>query len=112
MPQLQSHAWHEELLVGSHPVGTSILLVMSCARRRGTHNIAVRRRYLNLFRGIIPPLGGTIDLSPILAFITLDVRNVCMQPPRQCCVLLSARTWQMDKASRLSRTLKNAGHIP
>jgi YggT family protein len=29
--------------------------------------------YLNLFRGIIPPLGGTIDLSPILAFITLDV---------------------------------------
>jgi YGGT family len=32
-------------------------------------------RYLNLFRGIIPPLGGTIDLSPILAFITLDVSN-------------------------------------
>jgi YGGT family len=45
-------------------------------RRRGTHEIAVRRRYLNLFRGIIPPLGGTIDLSPILAFITLDVRKL------------------------------------
>jgi len=30
--------------------------------------------YLNLFRGIIPPLGGTIDLSPILAFLCLDVR--------------------------------------
>ena len=30
--------------------------------------------YLNLFRGLIPPLGGTIDLSPILAFIVLDVR--------------------------------------
>ncbi|GAB4824048.1 hypothetical protein N2152v2_011094 [Parachlorella kessleri] len=29
--------------------------------------------YLNLFRGIIPPLGGTIDLSPILAFIVLDL---------------------------------------
>lgn len=29
--------------------------------------------YLNLFRGIIPPLGGTIDLSPILAFVTLDL---------------------------------------
>lgn len=29
--------------------------------------------YLNLFRGIIPPLGGTIDLSPILAFLVLDV---------------------------------------
>lgn len=28
--------------------------------------------YLNLFRGIIPPLGGTIDLSPILAFVVLD----------------------------------------
>lgn len=32
--------------------------------------------YLNLFRGIIPPLGGTIDLSPILAFITLDVSSI------------------------------------
>jgi hypothetical protein len=29
--------------------------------------------YLNLFRGLIPPLGGTIDLSPILAFVVLDV---------------------------------------
>ena len=29
--------------------------------------------YLNLFRGIIPPIGGTIDLSPILAFVTLNV---------------------------------------
>ncbi|XP_024371918.1 ylmG homolog protein 2, chloroplastic [Physcomitrium patens] len=28
--------------------------------------------YLNVFRGIIPPL-GTIDLSPILAFTVLDV---------------------------------------
>lgn len=29
--------------------------------------------YLNLFRGIIPPLGGTLDFSPILAFLTLNV---------------------------------------
>ncbi|KAK9824086.1 hypothetical protein WJX72_007614 [[Myrmecia] bisecta] len=29
--------------------------------------------YLNLFRGIIPPLGGTLDLSPILAFVVLDL---------------------------------------
>ena len=29
--------------------------------------------YLNLFRGLIPPLGGTIDLSPILAFVVLDL---------------------------------------
>lgn len=28
--------------------------------------------YLNIFRGIIPPIGGTIDLSPILAFVALD----------------------------------------
>jgi YggT family protein len=30
--------------------------------------------YLNLFRGVIPPLGGTLDLSPILAFLVLNVR--------------------------------------
>eukprot|EP00879_Flechtneria_rotunda_P029283 GHRR01031621.1.p1 GENE.GHRR01031621.1~~GHRR01031621.1.p1 ORF type:complete len:104 (+),score=8.08 GHRR01031621.1:281-592(+) len=29
--------------------------------------------YLNLFRGIIPPLGGTLDFSPILAFVLLSV---------------------------------------
>lgn len=29
--------------------------------------------YLGLFRGIIPPLGGTLDLSPILAFVVLNV---------------------------------------
>eukprot|EP00238_Polyblepharides_amylifera_P003657 CAMPEP_0196582270 /NCGR_PEP_ID=MMETSP1081-20130531/38407_1 /TAXON_ID=36882 /ORGANISM="Pyramimonas amylifera, Strain CCMP720" /LENGTH=215 /DNA_ID=CAMNT_0041902793 /DNA_START=76 /DNA_END=723 /DNA_ORIENTATION=- len=28
--------------------------------------------YLNLFRGIIPPIGGSIDLSPILAFVCLN----------------------------------------
>jgi len=29
--------------------------------------------YLNLFRGIIPPIGGTIDLSPVLAFLAINV---------------------------------------
>lgn len=29
--------------------------------------------YLNLFRGLIPPIGGTLDLSPILALVVLDV---------------------------------------
>ncbi|GBG61208.1 hypothetical protein CBR_g19741 [Chara braunii] len=29
--------------------------------------------YLNLFRGIIPPLGGSLDFSPILAFLTLNI---------------------------------------
>ena len=27
-------------------------------------------------RGIIPPLGGTLDLSPILAFVALDVSSL------------------------------------
>lgn len=29
--------------------------------------------YLNFFRRIIPPLGGVLDLSPILAFFALRV---------------------------------------
>lgn len=45
--------------------------------------------YLNLFRGIIPPIGGTLDLSPILAFVTLsvswlahyDARSSGLEPP-------------------------------
>lgn len=28
--------------------------------------------YLNIFRGLIPPLGGTLDFSPILAFLVLN----------------------------------------
>ncbi|CAH9074412.1 unnamed protein product [Cuscuta europaea] len=28
--------------------------------------------YLNIFRGIIPPLGGTLDLSPVMAFLVLN----------------------------------------
>ena len=28
--------------------------------------------YLNAFRGLIPPIGGSIDLSPILAFVVLN----------------------------------------
>ncbi|CAI5534086.1 unnamed protein product [Closterium sp. Naga37s-1] len=28
--------------------------------------------YLNIFRGLIPPIGGTLDLSPILAFVVLS----------------------------------------
>lgn len=29
--------------------------------------------YLNLFRRIIPPLGGVLDISPILAFLGLRI---------------------------------------
>lgn len=29
--------------------------------------------YLNVFRKIIPPIGGTFDLTPILAFFVLQI---------------------------------------
>lgn len=29
--------------------------------------------YLNLFRRIIPPIGGALDLSPMLAFFALQI---------------------------------------
>lgn len=29
--------------------------------------------YLNLFRRLIPPIGGRLDLSPMLAFLGLNV---------------------------------------
>lgn len=43
--------------------------------------------YLNLFRGIIPPLGGTLDFSPILAFVLLSVSSTAQAHPaqRRCC---------------------------
>ena len=28
--------------------------------------------FLNVFRGIIPPIGGMLDISPIIAFIALQ----------------------------------------
>ncbi len=29
--------------------------------------------YLNIFRRLIPPIGGTLDLSPLFAFISLSI---------------------------------------
>ena len=29
--------------------------------------------FLNIFRGIIPPIGGTLDISPVLAIILLQL---------------------------------------
>ena len=29
--------------------------------------------FLNIFRGIIPPIGGVLDISPILALILLQI---------------------------------------
>lgn len=29
--------------------------------------------YLNIFRRIIPPLGGVLDISPVLGFFALDI---------------------------------------
>jgi YggT family protein len=32
--------------------------------------------FLNIFRGIIPPIGGMLDISPILAFIFLQILQI------------------------------------
>jgi YggT family protein len=32
--------------------------------------------YLNLFRRIMPPLGGVLDLSPLLAFFVLRILEI------------------------------------
>ena len=29
--------------------------------------------FLNVFRGVIPPIGGMLDISPILAFLVLQL---------------------------------------
>ncbi len=29
--------------------------------------------FLNIFRGIIPPIGGMLDISPIIAFFALQI---------------------------------------
>ena len=34
--------------------------------------------FLNIFRGIIPPIGGMLDISPIIAFIALQILQVCV----------------------------------
>ena len=41
---------------------------------------AITDPYLNFFRGIIPPLGG-LDLSPILAFVSLQKRPLPIHIP-------------------------------
>ena len=40
--------------------------------------------YLNLFRRLLPPLGGVLDLSPILAFFALRLFEM---------ILLGFLTW-------------------
>jgi len=32
--------------------------------------------YLNLFRAIIPPIGGALDISPLLAFFALQLIEI------------------------------------
>ena len=34
--------------------------------------------FLNIFRGIIPPIGGALDISPILAFLALQVLQIAV----------------------------------
>ena len=34
--------------------------------------------YLNIFRKFIPPIGGMLDLSPLLAFFGLQILESCL----------------------------------
>jgi YggT family protein len=35
--------------------------------------------YLNIFRRLIPPIGGVLDLSPLLAFFSLEIlKNIIL----------------------------------
>lgn len=34
--------------------------------------------FLNLFRGIIPPVGGVLDISPIIAFFALQLLQIAV----------------------------------
>ena len=34
--------------------------------------------FLNIFRGIIPPIGGVLDISPILAFFMLQLLQIAV----------------------------------
>ena len=34
--------------------------------------------FLNIFRGIIPPIGGALDISPILAFFALQFLQIAV----------------------------------
>ena len=34
--------------------------------------------YLNLFRRLLPPLGGVLDISPILAFFVLRIAEMVL----------------------------------
>ena len=34
--------------------------------------------YLNIFRRFIPPIGGMFDLSPLLAFLGLQITEKCL----------------------------------
>lgn len=34
--------------------------------------------FLNIFRGVIPPIGGMLDISPIIAFFALQILQICI----------------------------------
>ena len=40
--------------------------------------------YLNIFRRIIPPLGGALDVSPLLAFFTLQLLEFFVRTILRC----------------------------
>ncbi|KAL0673104.1 hypothetical protein Bca4012_001085 [Brassica carinata] len=70
--------------------------------------------YLNIFRGVIPPLGG-LDLSPILAFLVLNAFTSsamalpCELPPAQGAVSPSSLETKWMRRRRLT---SNKDHRP
>jgi uncharacterized protein YggT (Ycf19 family) len=77
-----------EPLASTCPILTSFTKLRSTSWRRVCSYVLACSTlcdpYLNLFRGIIPPLGGTLDFSPILAFVLLSV-----SPFMLCAVLVA-----------------------
>ena len=54
---------------------------VSSTRTSSTRVSAVTDPYLNVFRGLIPPLGG-LDLSAIVAFLALQLIQTLLEQSR------------------------------
>ena len=72
--------------------------------------------YLNAFRGLIPPIGGSIDLSPILAFVVLNAfQSTAAALPAEmnnrATTTSRAATAGRTGAARIGATSKTRAHI-
>eukprot|EP00262_Sarcandra_glabra_P012559 TRINITY_DN3263_c0_g1_i1.p1 TRINITY_DN3263_c0_g1~~TRINITY_DN3263_c0_g1_i1.p1 ORF type:complete len:235 (+),score=7.33 TRINITY_DN3263_c0_g1_i1:122-826(+) len=82
--------------------------------------------YLNIFRGLIPPIGGTLDLSPILAFLVLNAftstaaalpaelpsSGACQEHHSSCPTFSNLTTMQKKWMRRVhSKASDNSGNV-